>query len=312
MASKKLQERAETAVELAKDFLLENDDESFDDDADEDDDEDEDEHCVQEEAAEADPAEDDKKNTNDGKTKANDPATAPEGKKASRGVTKKMKSLMGVVMQPFGSKLKWTLNFNLGVNATNENTKRDKTSNAKSASPTTDKEPKKPLSPEAEKIKSLESEIKRQRKIAAIYLDDCIKLRTRIGELSEIDGQLTTVKKDNERLKEELLDLQKQRQNLTSSMAAQTEDHRKEIKRLDSELRTAAADLVKIEKDLQTSVLQCNELKAEITKQQQKIRDLQHVNDTIKASYEASNAKVIELQRAVKVCITNTHDMHEC
>ncbi|XP_041773379.1 optineurin [Anopheles merus] len=380
MTSKHILERAETALELAQEFLLESEDEMFDEDEIDEEEENESESCDTKENEATTPVErentddegKDRKGDSNGKEK--DSTTDPKSKKSSKGMGKKLKSLMGVVMQPLGSKVNWKIDFNLGVNASNQKDKSGNKVNSKIEKADAPRNPKKSeqLSENDKKIASLENENKRLEKIAHKFLDECIRLKTRVGELSEVEAQLTAVKADNERLKAELLEQQKLRQSLAENLATQTEEHRKEVKRLDEELRVAKTDFTKLKcksqeqeqeilrlrKELEALSTQHANLKKEmdckaeqylleVTKLnesleqietekselnllleklkadlqiahehntnastqnaqlQQKMRAMENDKNMIALQYEASNAKVSELRRAIHVLESN-------
>uniref|UniRef100_A0A182Q3M6 Uncharacterized protein n=1 Tax=Anopheles farauti TaxID=69004 RepID=A0A182Q3M6_9DIPT len=365
MASKELLERDEIGFGLLQSILFEEDGESINENGSVMDGEYEDEeNCDEDEAAKS---EDGEKNSTAEKTK--DPVTERKNKKKSQAVFKRLKNVMSRISNPFGFNTEFEVDVKVALNASNVKARRGKTSNAKpNDAETAQVESDKPMLPEATTIKNMQTHIKDLMIIARGCFNEYIKLKTQMGKLSETEGQLATVKNENERLKDELLEMQKQRQNSSSSAAEQTEAYRKEINRLDSELRAAEANLFKMQKadkdhrdalneankaletltcqhdklkseiekkeeihklevnklneslhvketektelrthvqeiqqELQTALLQCNELKEERTKLQQKISDLQILNFNIKANYEASNAKVVDLQRAIHV-----------
>uniref|UniRef100_A0A182IFR6 Uncharacterized protein n=2 Tax=gambiae species complex TaxID=44542 RepID=A0A182IFR6_ANOAR len=76
------------------------------------------------------------------------------------------------------------------------------------------------------------------KKMQQVKHNECIRLKTKIGELSEVitklEGQLSTVKTDNARLQTDLLECQKQ-----------NVDHKTEVNRLELELTKAASELIR-------------------------------------------------------------------
>uniref|UniRef100_A0A4Y0BDV0 Uncharacterized protein n=1 Tax=Anopheles funestus TaxID=62324 RepID=A0A4Y0BDV0_ANOFN len=266
MASEKIRQRAETALEYAKDFLLDDESEAEDDTV-EDDEEIESENGNEED----DHDENDAKENDDEKAKETKSDKDPKSKKSSKGITKKVQKLMGVVMDPFGSKINWNFDFNLGVKASNRKEKREgkmdpNTGTAGSTSgKTADKEcDNESLSFDAKRIKILEKDNKLLQKYASKFLDGCIRLEQKVSELSKLEGQLAASQADNDRLKSELHDLQDLKQGLIRNLDTQNEKHRNEVKRLDLELNTATESLAKMKLTNQKQLEESCRLRADL------------------------------------------------
>ncbi|XP_058178576.1 serine-aspartate repeat-containing protein F-like [Anopheles ziemanni] len=266
MASARILQRAETAMEIAGDFLFADEDGDTDDDADEGS-----ENCSEDADAEGENDADDETKSNasesaasksdqkDGERKENDSAsnstTDGKTKKSEKGVAKKLKSLMGVVTRPLGSKLQWRVDFNFEASnraAKTNNRKRDSqpnTVNTADRKKTTraPKDEEKPNSSiDAGEIKRLRKENKVLEKLADMFLDEYIQLKRKFGELSEVEGQLAAARSSYDSLKAELKESQSNRESLLNKMAKQSEEHRVEVARLNDELKKIGKDLSKM------------------------------------------------------------------
>ncbi|KFB48088.1 semaphorin-5B-like protein [Anopheles sinensis] len=92
-----------------------------------------------------------------------------------------------------------------------------------------------------------------ERKANASYLDsteddqteveEYIQLKRKIGELSEVEGQLVACRSSYDSLKAELQELQNNRESLRQEMFKQSEEHRAEVNRLKDELKKMANGL---------------------------------------------------------------------
>ncbi|XP_061503944.1 fibrinogen- and Ig-binding protein-like isoform X2 [Anopheles gambiae] len=143
---------------------------------------------------------------------------------------------------------KWDLDINL--NATNQNTNPSQ--------PVANKRDES-LSQDKETIKNLENKIEKMKKMQQVKHNECIRLKTKIGELSELEGQLSTVKTDNARLQTDLLECQKQ-----------NVDHKTEVNRLELELTKAASELIRQSmktQDLEETLESCRTELNQISKQ---------------------------------------------
>ncbi|XP_053665468.1 optineurin-like [Anopheles marshallii] len=373
MASHIIRQRAETALEYAKDLLL--DDENEDEDDTFEDDENESENC----GKEKDCAADGKPEAEDEKGKEPKSDKDPKGKKSSKGMAKKAKRLMNIVMDPFGSKFQWKINFNLGVNASNQKEQQEGktdqnagTSGAKAQTTPDKKRDDESSSPDAKKIKSLEKDNKELQKLASKFLDGCIRLETKMSELAKMERQCYELQADNDRLKGELRDVQQLQQGLASSLESQSEKHRNEVKRFETELKHATDSLQqiklthqnqveescrlrkdlesvsktkenlinqleqkeksylteltklkdsiqqattgnteltdrvhKLSDDLQTTAEQIKELKVQNMELQHALSETENEKQRINLRLDASNAKIVELKRAIQILESN-------
>ncbi|XP_052897305.1 optineurin-like [Anopheles moucheti] len=295
MASQKIRERAETALEYAKDLLL--DDENEDEDDMFEDDENESENCSKEQDDDG----DGKPEAEDEKCKESKSDKDPKGKKSSKGMAKKAKRLMDIVMDPFGSKFQWKINFNLGVNASNQKEQQAQktdqnagTSGTKAQKTPDKKRDDESSSPDAKKIKSLEKDNKELQKLASKFLDGCIRLEKKLSELSKMEGQCYALQADNDRLKGELHDVQKLQQDLTFRLESQSEKHRNEVNRFQTELKNATDSLKQMKLTHQNQVEESCRLKNDLESVSKTKENLKQKMEQQEESYRMELAKLKE------------------
>ncbi|XP_049544210.1 uncharacterized protein LOC125956416 isoform X2 [Anopheles darlingi] len=244
-ASERIRKRAEAALEIAKDLL--------DAEADEDEeDESEGEDCRSDDALEGvidDTLDGDEATYSDqehlSETETDketmiqkhikDAETSPEKRKW-------IKTLAGVIFRPIVSKFKWNLNVNLDVQASNHNKKSTKKNSKQNRNKPSTSEPtkeetgnKKEKSDDAVKIKKLTKENKRLVKLADIFLNECIDLKTKNEILSE----------EVEISRQELIDEKKDHDKKYQELVASTEKRIAEIKRSEAAFIAAHAALTK-------------------------------------------------------------------
>ncbi|XP_041773659.1 myosin-4-like [Anopheles merus] len=161
----------------------------------------------------------------------------------------------------FCSLCKWNLDINL--NATNQNTNPSQ--------PVVNKR-NEWLSQDKETIKNLEKKIEKMKKMEQVQHNECIRLKTKIGELSEVttklEGQLSTVQTDNARLQTDLLECQKQ-----------NVDHKAEVKRLELEHTKAASELIKQTVKTQELEVALESCRTELNKISKQRKDLSRALD---------------------------------
>ncbi|XP_058065708.1 restin homolog [Anopheles bellator] len=239
--SELIRKRAEVALEIAKDLLVDDDDN--DDDGG---DIDEEEYCC----GDNDELEEESKETDRDsgmKTNAKDEKTENYKHKGSRAKKGWLNTVAGVIMRPFGSKLKWNINFNLDVQASNKNsqTKGNSKRNAGASSSTVSQQP---TSADATVIKNLKAENRRLGKLADTFLNECIQLKTKASELVEAKEQLLSSRLERERFEKEISELKRCRESLMAEHAAESERHHVTVAQLEKKVQDTCAQLADMTK----------------------------------------------------------------
>uniref|UniRef100_A0A182MA39 Uncharacterized protein n=1 Tax=Anopheles culicifacies TaxID=139723 RepID=A0A182MA39_9DIPT len=136
----------------------------------------------------------------------------------------------------------------------------------------------------------LEKENMKYRKLAAKHRDELEEMKL---NLSNVQGQQSTLQAENDRLREELRDTQ----SLKVILATQNEN---EVKRLNSELTDAKASLEKMQQTNQKQLEESNRLKEETRNTQKHQQSLtitletqkeKHQNEVKRLNSELANAK---------------------
>ncbi|XP_050092017.1 uncharacterized protein LOC126575384 [Anopheles aquasalis] len=258
--SERIRKRAETALAIAKDFILDEEDEDV-----EDENEAEDYHSdvpqndgiddtLEEGATNYRDQEQlpDAKIDTEEKTHCKDEETLQEKKKW-------LSTLAGIIIRPLGARFKWNLNFNLDIQASNKkgNPVKKKPTDSKcnndstipnSTSQTTPvvTKDKQVAIDDAAKIENLTKEISRLVKLADVFLDECIKLKNKNDLLSEDVNRLQAAEYDLQRSREELIEQKQDFEKKCLELVSESELHIAEIKRLETALRATDAELSKI------------------------------------------------------------------
>ncbi|XP_049541956.1 optineurin-like [Anopheles darlingi] len=234
--SERIRKRAETALAIAKDFILDEEDEDIED-------ENEAEDCHSDDALK-DGIDDtfdagatynreqkelsDTKIDSEEEKHGKDDETLQEKKKW-------LSTIAGIIIRPIGARFKWNLNFNLDIQASNKkrnpakkkSTDSNRCNDSSIVSQPTEviTKDKKAIIDDAAKIQNLTKENYRLVKLADIFLDECILLRNKNDHFCEEVNRLRTAEYDLERSREGL------------------EAHLTEIKKLETALGAADAEL---------------------------------------------------------------------
>ncbi|XP_035788528.1 stress response protein NST1-like [Anopheles albimanus] len=257
--SERIRKRAETALAIAKDFILDEEDEDVEDENDGED--------YPSDGALKGGIDDtldggatnhrDRDQLSDTKLDTEEKNHCKE-EEASQEKKKWLSTIAGIIIRPLGARFKWNLNFNLDIQASN------KKRNAVKKNPTDSKchndssitsqitqvgtKDKQVIINDATKIENLTKENYRLVKLADIFLSECIQLKNKNYLLSEELNRFQSIEYDLQRSREELTEQRQVNEKKSLELVARSEEHLAEIRRLETALRATDTELSKISK----------------------------------------------------------------
>ncbi|XP_052870217.1 centrosomal protein of 89 kDa-like [Anopheles cruzii] len=235
--SELIRKRAEVALEITKDLLVDDDDDDDGGDIDE-----EEDCCGDYDELEEESRETDRDSDSGTTSNAQDAKTEKHKRKGSREKKGWLNTVAGVIMRPLGSKLKWNINFNLDVQASNK-TGQAKGNSKRNADAPSSSNSQQPTSADAVAIKNLKAENRRLGKLADTILNECIQLKEKASELVEANEQLRSSRVECERLEKEISKLKGCRESLMAKHAAESERHRVTVAQLEKKVEDTCAQL---------------------------------------------------------------------